>query len=108
MAGGLPTSPSIEAYLLDVLTYEDDQWLWEVVWHLNAEFPEESLTAKVRLARQTVLAMQRDGRIVLWRGEWPSGAVEPLTPEAVVQLLTDNLPWFNPQHASCLVVIGLA
>jgi hypothetical protein len=102
----MPLDPNdAESNLLDALRFEDDQWLWEVVWALNGRFPLHSLAERVAVAREVVLRLYRRGDVELWRGLWPDGAAEPLGPEAVGALAVEDLPWRDPEHAGILVVI---
>jgi hypothetical protein len=102
----MPLDPNdVESNLLDALRFEDDQWLWEVVWALNGRFPLRPLPEKVAVAREVVLRLCQRGDVELWRGLWPDGATEPLGPEAVNALTIEDLPWHDPEHAGTLVVI---
>jgi hypothetical protein len=35
----LPVPGQVSERLLDALRHEDDQWLWELAWDLNAQVP---------------------------------------------------------------------
>jgi hypothetical protein len=74
---GGPVPSEVEAQLLWDLEHEDDQWLWEIVWRLNAEYPDVSLAEKVHLARTLVLKLEAEGRVELWDGVWTTGAIAP-------------------------------
>jgi hypothetical protein len=41
------TAAATAACLLDDVTYEDDQGLWEIVWTLNGQFPDKPLARKI-------------------------------------------------------------
>jgi hypothetical protein len=101
----LPSRELTAERLLDCLHFEDDQWLWEVVWALNARCPKAGQDEKVGLARQAVFELLADGLIELWRGEWPGGPVEPLSPAQIERLRVDPMPWYDPEHTELLVVI---
>ena len=100
------TAEATAAILLDAVTYEIDQGLWEIVWTLNGLFPGEPLASKIGLAREAVRLL--DAKIELWRGAWPEGPLEPLTEAEADSLAADDLPWYNPEGASLLVWVRLA
>ena len=79
MASDSPTPETVEADLIDALTYEDDHWLWEPIWILSGRYPNLTESEKVGLARQVVLGLAQQQRVTLWKGQWPDGSVEPLT-----------------------------
>ena len=96
--------PSVDALILDVTDAleSDDVPIWEFVWRLNAMCPDAQTPDKIRLARRAVTQLlgQEYG---LWRGEWPSGPVAPLTERDVRQLADDDAAWTDPDSASVLV-----
>jgi hypothetical protein len=101
----LPSSTQAAERLLDFLHFEDDQWLWEVVWDLNARFPAAGQEEKIRLARQAVSELLASGFIELWRGVWPDGPVEPLGAAEIERLHVEAEPWCDPEQADIIVVI---
>ena len=103
-----PTSESVKADLLEALTFEDDQWLWEPVWAINAKYPELQVAEKVGLARQVVLGLADQRRVTLWRGLWPGGTVEPLSEPDRFRIAVEEPPWYDPEATDLLVVIQIA
>jgi hypothetical protein len=99
------TAAATAAFLLDDVTYEDDQGLWEIVWTLNGQFPDKPLACKVELAREAVRLL--GPKIELWRGRWPEGPLEPLTEAEADSLVADDLPWYDPERASQLIWVRL-
>jgi hypothetical protein len=95
-----PTPESVEADLIDALTYEDDQWLWEPVWVLKNKHPDLPEAAKVGLADQR--------RVTLWRGQWPGGIVEPLSEADRDRIAVEEAPWSDPESTDLLVIIQIA
>jgi len=95
--------PSLDrlTYLLSGDLQSDDLPLWEIVWTLNTLAPEAPLDQKIRLARRAV--SQLVGQYDLWRGEWPTGPVVPLTESETRILATDDAAWHDPEHATLLV-----
>jgi hypothetical protein len=104
----LPSVDVLSARLLDILRQDGDQWLWEIVWALDREFPDVAVDEKVARAREVVVALTLQGRIELWRGQWPAGPVAPLSPEERAQVLTAVAPWHDPEAAGLHVVIEAA
>jgi hypothetical protein len=101
----LPADDVVAGRLLDDLSSADDQWLWEVVWHMNTHFPDVPGSEKIALARRVVLALSGRGEITLWRGEWPIGALTPLGSHDAHRLGFENPPWFDPEGSDLHVVI---
>ena len=102
----MPLDPNdVESNLLDAPRFEDDQWLWELVWALNGRFPLRPFPEKVAVAREVVLRLYQRGDVELWRGLWPDGATERLGPEAVKALTVEDLAWHDPEHTGTLGVI---
>ena len=97
---GLPSADRL-AYLISEDLQSDDLGLWEIVWTLNTLAPEAALDEKIRLARRAVSVLV--GQYDLWRGEWPTGPVAPLTEREKQTLARDDAPWFDPEHAALLV-----
>jgi hypothetical protein len=95
--------PSVDRLigLLSVDLESDDVPLWEVVWTLNTLAPAASVDEKIRLARRVVARLM--SRTELWRGEWPGGAVAPVTDSEMRALAHDDAPWHDPEHATLLV-----
>lgn len=106
----LPSPAVVRRALLDDLRFEDDQYLWEVVWTLNAHSPDVPQSLKVELARAAVFGLLEDGEIELRKIMWPessdgqAGPSEPLSPEQVERLRSDDLPWFDPTNSTDLLV----
>jgi hypothetical protein len=101
----LPSSSAISARLLEDLKYEDDQWLWEIVWKLNADFPQVELADKVSLAQEVTWQLFNEGQIRFLIGQWPEGAVGPLDNEGLEMIREQTLPWHDPEHAEILVLL---
>lgn len=101
----LPSREPTAERLLDSLHFGDHQWLWEVVWDLNARYPEAGRDEKVALARQVVFQLLAEGRIALWRGEWPRGPVEPPSPAQIERLRVKAMPWYDAERTELVVVI---
>ena len=108
MVSESPTPDSVEADLIDALTYEDDQWLWEPVWRLNGKYPDIPIADKVGVARQVVLGLAADERVILWRGEWPGGIAGPLGKEELERISTEDSPWSDPEGTDLRVIVQLA
>jgi hypothetical protein len=108
MPSELPTSSEIAERLLDDLRYEDDQWLWEIVWRLNAKFPLVELADKVSLAQEVTWQLFNDGKVRLLRGNWPEGAVGPLDDAGLKAIREQTLPWHDPEHAEILVLLTMS
>ena len=108
MASDPPNPESVEADLVDALTHEDDQWLWEPVWVLNSRYPDLPESEKVGLARHVVLGLAEQQRVTLWRGQWPGGIVEPLTEADRQRIEGEDAPWTDPEGTDLLVVIQIA
>jgi hypothetical protein len=104
----LPSQDEVIERLLDALRYEDDQWLWEIVWVMNTNHPDAPNADKVALARQVVLGLAKGQIVELWRGEWPNGAVALVNDEELERLQVEDPPWFDPEDADLLVVIRLS
>ncbi len=108
MASESPTAGSVEADLLDALTYEDDQWLWEPVWILNSKYPAFPTPEKIALARRVVLGLAAQSRVTLWRGQWPSGISGSLSDEDIERITVEDAPWSDPESTDLLIIIQLA
>jgi hypothetical protein len=108
VASDSPTPETVEADLFDVLTYEDDQWLWEPVWLLNGKYPNLPESEKVGLARQVVLGLAEQQRVTLWRGQWPGGIVEPLNEVDRQRIEGEEAPWTDPEGTDLQVIIQIA
>jgi hypothetical protein len=95
--------PSLDrlTYLLSGDLQSDDLPLWEIVWTLNTLAPGAPLDEKIRLARRAVSVLV--GQHDLWRGEWPTGPVAPLTEHERQALADDDAAWHDPEHATLLV-----
>lgn len=86
--------------LADVIQ-EDDFPIWEFVWHLNRMAPAAPLGDKIRVARRAMRSFMDEYE--LWRGEWPSGPVAPMTEVEIEAMAGDEACWHDPQNASLLV-----
>lgn len=104
----LPSPEEVSSRLLETLRTDGDQWLWEMVWGLNREFPSVPVEEKVALARQVVMALTLQAKIELWRGQWPTGPVSPLTQQEMAHVLAASAPWHDPESADLMVVIEAA
>jgi hypothetical protein len=107
MPSELPSSSAIAARLIEDLKYEDDQWLWEIVWRLNGEFPGVDIADKVSLAQEVTWQLFNDGKIEFLRGQWPDGAVGPLDEEGLRMIREQTQPWHDPEEAEILVLLTL-
>jgi hypothetical protein len=107
VASDLPTPESVQADLVDALTYEDDQWLWEPVWVLNAHYPDFPVVDKVGLVRRVVLGLANQGRLTLWKGDWTTGAAVPLSDPDRLRIEVEDAPWHDPQETDLAVVIRI-
>jgi hypothetical protein len=59
---------------------EDEFGLYELVWSLNAAYPESSPTEHVSAARAAIVKLLDEGRIDLLRAQWASAIPsQPLT-----------------------------
>jgi len=96
--------PSVDALILDMTDslQSDDLPLWEFVWRLNAMCPDAPTSDKVRLSRQAVTQLLGQ-EYELWRGEWPTGPVAPLTERETRDLADNEAAWSDPLSASVLV-----
>jgi hypothetical protein len=117
----LPTSDAVKADLVEALTHEDDQWLWEPVWRLNTEYPDTPRAAQVGnfsdhlwgvsgdrrqgLVCEVVLGLESQHRVTLWQGQWPSGPTQPLSGENHQRILSEDAPWVDPEGTDLLVII---
>jgi len=108
VASDSPTPGPVEADLVDALTYEDDQWLWEPVWNLNAKYSAFPTAEKIVLARRVVPGLAAARRVTLWRGQWPSGISGPLSTSDIERITVEDPPWSNPEGTDLLVIIRLA
>ena len=104
----LPSVEQMSERFTEKLQTAGDQWLWEMVWSLNKEFPAVEVGAKVVLARQVVLALTLKAGIELWRGNWPTGPVAPLSQEEMARILAEDAPWHDPEQSDLLVVVQKA
>jgi hypothetical protein len=105
MQSQLPLPSVLEGRLLEDLIFEDDQWLWEIVWRLNADFPQVDIAEKVSLAKEVTWKLFEEGQVVLLRGQWPSGPTRALEEKELDMLREQTLPWLDPEHSEILVVI---
>jgi hypothetical protein len=94
--------------LVATLRSSGDQWLWEMVWRLNDEFPALEVGTKVALVRQAVLGLTLKAGIELWRGQWPTGPVAPLSQEEMARILAEDAPWHDPENSDLLIVVQVA
>jgi hypothetical protein len=108
VASSLPTPESVEADLIDALTFEDDQWLWEPVWNLTSKYPELTESEKVALARQAVLGLAERGRVTLWRAQWADGIIGPLSDSDRDRIRTEIPPWTASESTDLQVIIQIA
>ncbi|MDP9074478.1 MAG: hypothetical protein M3N98_09960 [Actinomycetota bacterium] len=103
----LPSVEQLSEQYLDSLA-DGDQWMWELAWKLNEEFPAVELAEKVALARQVVIGLTIKGSTELWRGQWPAGPVAPVSREEMAKIMAEDAPWHDPEHAEILVVVEVA
>jgi hypothetical protein len=106
--GGLPDRAVVRDRLLDALQYEDDQWLWEVVWWMNVDYPHLKLQEKIVLARAVVTDLLAEGVVELRiSAGWPQSAdIEPTVAQRAA-IMAEDAAWFDPEHADLLVQIRL-
>jgi hypothetical protein len=103
-----PTVGSVETDLIDALTHEDDQWLWEPVWSLNSKYPAFPTAEKVALVRRVVLGLVAQKRVTLWQGQWPSGISGPLSTQGIERIAVEDPPWSDPEGTDLRVIVQLA
>lgn len=96
--------PSVDALIVGMtdLLESDDVPLWEFTWHLNTIRPDASVPDNIRLARRAVTQLLGQ-EYELWRGEWPTGPLAPLTEPEIRELANDDAAWTDPQSATVLV-----
>jgi hypothetical protein len=104
------SADALRADLLDGLTHEGVQALWEVAWRLDCSpgQPASVVAAKVERARRVTLQLLERGDIEIWlMNSWPPSACTPVALADFVIEQLDDLLWFAPDRASRLYEIRL-
>jgi hypothetical protein len=102
----MPSEPSPDALrtdLLDSLTYEGAQGLWEVAWRLDCSpgQPESVIAKKVELARHVTLELLEQGQIEVWlMNSWPPTSYTLVASGEFLAAQANDLLWFAPDIAS--------
>jgi len=105
-----PSADALRADLLDSLTYEGAQALWEVAWRLDCSLgqPASVIAAKVELARRVTLGLLERGEIEVWLiDSWPPASYTPVAAGEFLTEQVDDLLWFAPDTARLLYEVRL-
>jgi hypothetical protein len=104
------SADAMRADLLDSLTDQGVQALWEVAWRLDCSpgQPASLVASKVERARRVTLELLECGDIEIWlMNSWPPSAYTPVALADFLIEQVDDLLWFAPDRASRLYEIRL-
>jgi hypothetical protein len=105
-----PSPDALRADLLDSLSCEGSQGLWEVAWRLDCSpgQPASVIAKKVELARRVTLDLLERGEIEVWlMDSWPPTSSTLVASGEFLAEQENDLLWFAPDIASRLYEIRL-
>ncbi len=76
---------------------KDDYFgLYEIIWSLNAKYPDVSKAAKVAAAQTVLQDLLREGSITLFTTVWPPSDYTPVPPELALDAIAGASAWDDP------------
>lgn len=98
------TTPTLEAARSIVLTcaVEDYSGLYEVLWDLNARFPDTSDDARLRVAQTAVEQLLREGLVEIFAARWAQDSFDAIPKEQALELLHDLTSWQPAEEYFCV------
>jgi hypothetical protein len=97
----LPTAERAWSIALRGAT-EDYFGLHEVLWELNAEFPEALESTKLQVAIAAVERLLQDGLVDVYAATWARDAFAPVPRSQVVDLLRQARSWQPEEEYLCI------
>jgi len=76
--------------------------LYEIVWSLNAKYPDLPRAVKVDAARRVVVDLLTAGEIRLARSMWPKSTHDPVPADIALALANDPESFDDPKDGSYL------